>query len=259
MDEKPTPPKPRAAEAMAGLAKGLAIIEAFADQRRELTVARAAQATSLSRASARRCLLTLAELGYVRQTGSAYIPTPRMLRLGSAFYEATSLPLLAQPHLDGARDELNEPVSLAVLENDQAVFVARAEVSRPVTAFVRLGTKLPAFAAATGRVLLANLPEESIRAYLARTQLEPLSPKTVTDPEKLLDLIEEVRKNGYAIICEELELGMLAMAVPVRDASGQTRAALSISASMARISPERLQQDILPTMLRRAEALSRML
>jgi IclR family pca regulon transcriptional regulator len=251
--------KPRAPEAMGGLAKGLAIIEAFAAQRRELTVARAAQHTGLSRASARRCLLTLADLGFVRQIGSAYVPTPRMLRLGDAFFEATSLPQLAQPHLDQTRDELSEPVSLAVLEDDHAVFVARADVSRPATAFVRLGTKLPAFASATGRVLLADRPDEEIRAYLDRVPLEPLSPKTLIEPARILESIEAVRQGGHAILCEELELGMMAIAVPVRDAEGRTIAALSISASIARIDPGQAEAEFLPIMLRRAEALSRML
>ncbi len=259
MDDINSTGKKRAPEAMGGLAKGLAIIEAFAAQRREMSVARAAQETGLSRASARRCLLTLADLGYVRQTGTAYIPTPRMLRLGDAYFEATTLPQLAQPHLDDTRDELNEPVSLAVLQDDHSVFVARAEVARPVTAFVRMGSKLPAFASATGRVLLADQSGDQIAAYLERSTLEPLSPKTETDPDRIAKHIAKVRTDGFAIILEELELGMLAMAVPVRDRSGQTIAALSISASIARITPEQARDEFLPIMIKRANALSRML
>ncbi len=259
MTETPPKGKARAPEAMGGLAKGLAVIEAFAAERRELTVARAASHAGLSRASARRCLLTLADLGYVRQAGSAYVPTPRMLRLGDAFFGTTSLPQLAQPHLDETRDELSESISLAVLEGDHSVFVARAEVSRPVTGFVRLGAKLPAFASATGRVMLADRTDEEVRAYLGRVPLEPLSPKTLTEPERIMESIAAVRRDGHAIICEELELGMLAIAVPVRDAEGRTVAALSISASIARIGPEQAKGEFLPIMQRRAEALSRML
>ncbi len=259
MADRNAAPTSRAPETMGGLAKGLAIIEAFAALRHEMSAARAAQETGLSRASARRCLLTLAKLGYVRQAGTAYIPTPRMLRLGDAYFEATTLPQLAQPHLDATRDELNEPVSLAVLQDDHAVFVARADVSRPITAFVRLGTKLPAFASATGRVLLAGLAEAQIRAYLCRTKLDSLSPRTETDISQLLRRIAEVQETGFAIIREELELGMLAMAVPVRDSQGRTVAALSISASIARIGPDQAREEFLPVMLRRAEALSRML
>lgn len=249
----------RAPEGMGGLAKGLAIIEAFSTAGREMTVAKAAQAAGISRASARRCMLTLADLGYVRQVGSAYLPTPRMLRLGDAFFDSSSLPQLAQSHLDDARDELNEAISLAVLEEGQAVFVARAEVTRPVSSYVRLGAKLPAFASATGRVLLANLKDDEIDVYLKSADLTPLSTKTVTDVARLRDLIAEVRAQGYALICEELELGMLAMAVPVRNSQGEAVAALSISASIARVSVEQAKREFLPVLKARAEALSRML
>ncbi len=257
-DENTTKPK-RAPEGMAGLAKGLAIVEAFSETRREMTVAKAAQAAGISRASARRCLLTLADLGFVRQVGSAYLPTPRMLRLGNAFFESSSVPQLAQSHLEDARDELNEAVSLAVLEEGQAVFVARAEVTRPVSSYVRLGAKLPAFASATGRVLLADLDDAEIAAYLSSADLSPLSDKTETDIDRLKGLIRQVRDAGYALICEELELGMLAMAVPVRNRQNQTIAALSISASIARVGAKQAEAEFLPVLQARASALSRML
>ncbi|MBV0913829.1 IclR family transcriptional regulator domain-containing protein [Anianabacter salinae] len=251
--------KPRAPEGMGGLAKGLAIIEAFSETRREMTVAKAAQAAAISRASARRCLLTLAELGYVRQLGSAYLPTPRMLRLGDAFFESSTLPQLAQSHLDDARDQLNESVSLAVLEEGNSVFVARAEVTRPVSSYVRIGAKLPAYASATGRMLLADLADEDVDRYLSTTDFVPLSPKTETDPDRLRDLVRDVRARGYSVICEELELGMLAMAVPVRNRNGRTVAALSISAAIARVGLEQAEREFLPVLLARADALSRML
>jgi IclR family pca regulon transcriptional regulator len=251
--------KLRAPEGMGGFAKGLAIIEAFSEVRREMTVAKAAQAAGLSRASARRCLLTLAELGYVHQFGSTYLPTPRMLRLGDAFFESSTLPQLAQSHLDDARDELNESVSLAVLEEGHSVFVARSEVTRPVSTYVRLGAKLPAFPSATGRVLLADLGDEDLNTYLATASLAQLSPKTETDPDRLRTLIAIVRDRGFSVICEELELGMLAMAVPVRNRNGRTIAALSISASIARVGLTQAEREFLPVLLARADALSRML
>jgi IclR family pca regulon transcriptional regulator len=182
-----------------------------------------------------------------------------MLRLGDAFFESSSLPQLAQSHLDDARDELNEAISLAVLEEGQAVFVARAEVTRPVSSYVRLGAKLPAFASATGRVLLADLSDDEVDAYLKSADLAPLSTKTVTDVGRLHDLIAEVRAQGYALINEELELGMLAMAVPVRNRQGEAVAALSISASIARVGVEQARREFLPVLKARAEALSRML
>lgn len=249
----------RAPEGMGGLAKGLAVIESFARTRRTLTVAAAAREAGLSRASARRCLLTLADLGYIRQAGSAFMPTPRMLRLGEAYFESTSLPQLAQPHLDAARDRLDESISLAVWEDDQAVFVARAEVARPATAFVRLGSKLPGYASATGRVLLAEMPDDALDAYLARTELRPLSRRTHTDPDRIRAFVLETRETGHAVSCEELELGMLSIAVPVKGTKGHTLAAMSISALLARVSARQAEAELLPALRESATALSRML
>lgn len=258
-EETDTAPSGRAPEGMGGLAKGLAIIEAFSDQRREMSVARAAQAADISRASARRCLLTLTDLGYLRRIGSSYLPTPRMLRLGDAYFEVSSLPQLAQPHLDAARDKLNESVSLAVLQDDAAVFVARAQVTRPVAAYARLGIALPAYASATGRVLLAAQSDEEIDAYLARADIVAHSPKTVTDKDRIRAAILEVRERGYALSSEQFELGIFALALPVVDRKGMTIASISISASMARISPEQAISEYLGVLRERSEAISRML
>lgn len=252
-------PAGRAPEGMGGLAKGLAIIEAFSDQRREMSVARAAQAADISRASARRCLLTLAELGYLRRIGSSYLPTPRMLRLGDAYFEVSTLPQLAQPHLDIARDQLNESVSLAVLQDDAAVFIARAQVTRPIATYARLGIALPAYASATGRVLLAAEDDAQFEAYLSRTEFVAHSPKTVTDPDRIRELIMEVRRTGYALSSEQFELGIFALAIPVIDHRDKIVASISISASMARISPEQAERDYLPVLREQAEAIARML
>jgi len=252
-------PSGRAPEGMGGLAKGLAIIEAFSLQHREMSVARAAQAAGISRASARRCLLTLTELGFLRRIGPSYLPTPRMLRLGEAYFEATSLPQLAQPHLDMARDALNESVSLAVLQDDVAVFVARAQVARPVATYARLGIALPAYASATGRVLLAARSDEEIEAYLDRAEIVSHSPKTVVDRGRILELIMTARESGYSLSSEQFELGIFALALPVFDAKGDTVASISISASMARMSPEQAEREYLPVLRERADAISRML
>ena len=160
-----------------GLAKGLAIIEVFSTDRKPLTISAAARATNTSRASARRSLLTLLNLGYVVQVGSAFYPAPRLLRLGDAYFQNASLPQLAQSHLENARDEVHESVSLAVLDNYEPVFVARAEAEKIVSSLARVGRRLVGYCSATGRVLLADLPDSELDA-----SLEQLDPKPSPRP-----------------------------------------------------------------------------
>ena len=244
-------------ENIAGLAKGLAIIEVFSIDRRPLTISAAAQATRISRASARRCLHTLLNLGYVVQVGSAFHPAPRLLRLGDAYFQNASLPQLAQTHLENARDELCESVSLAVLDNYEPVFVARAEAEKIVSSLARLGRRLLGYCSATGRVLLADLPDDELDNYLAGLEPTALTRHTVTDKAKLRQIIIGVRENRVAITDEELEDGMAALAVPVFDRTGKTIAAMSVSASRARVSAAQMKSELLPVLRNYAEALSR--
>jgi len=249
----------RAAEGMAGLAKGLAIVEAFGPQRTRLSVTEAARATDISPATARRCLLTLEAAGYVSYDGKYFRPTPRMVRLGAAYLETSPLPLLAQPHVLAARDELAESVSLAVLEGDNSVFVARAEVARIVSTGARLGAQLPAHASATGRVLLAALPDAEVEELLARADLQRTTPNTLTSVEAIRERVQRARVDGIASTDEELALGMRSMAVPVRDARGRTVAAMSVAAFAARISLAEMQATFAPVLLRHATRLGKML
>lgn len=257
--EQPASTKDRAPEGMAGLAKGLAIVEAFGASHEHLTVASAATITGISRASARRCLLTLMDAGYLFRQGSKYRPTPRMLRLGAAYYESASLPQLAEAHLEAARDKLHESISLAVFEEGYAVFIARVEAERIVSSLAKLGGRLPAYASATGRVLLAAQPAETLNAYLDKINLRKLTPATVVDKAQLLERIERVKQNGCEITINELEEGMASMAVPVKDNYGNTVAAMSMSASSARISTSQLRKDYLPILQVHANGLSQSL
>jgi IclR family pca regulon transcriptional regulator len=242
----------RAPEGMAGLAKGLAIIELFGSTSSRLSVASAAEGIGVARATARRCLLTLVDLGYVEYDGRYYRPTPRMLRLGSAYLDTSSLPGLADQHLTDARDELGESVSLAVWEHGWSIFVARAEAQRIVKTGVRVGARLPAHCSATGRVLLAALGDDEVREQLATAERERRTPHTLTDPGALLEVVRHVREEGFAISDEELELGMRAIAVPVTDGAGRTVAAMSVSASAARVSAERMRREFVPVLRREA-------
>ncbi|WP_214366157.1 IclR family transcriptional regulator C-terminal domain-containing protein [Pseudonocardia sp. H11422] len=244
---------------MAGLAKGLAVIEAFGETSSQLTVAEAARLTDVTRAAARRCLLTLTELGYLTHDGKYFRPTPRMLRLGGAYLDTATLPALAQPHLVAARDALAESVSLAVWQDGWSVFVARAEAERIVSTGVRVGARLPGHCSATGRVLLAGLPDEAVAGFLARGRPQRRTAKTLVDPAEITRAVETARADGFAISDEELELGMRAMAVPVLDTRGRTVAAMSVSASSARITVEEMRRDFLPVLVDHATRLGRML
>lgn len=244
---------------MAGLAKGLAVIEAFSATSSRLTVSEAARITDVTRAAARRCLLTLTELGYLSHDGKHFRPTPRMLRLGGAYLEAAPLPALAQPHLVAARDQLAESVSLAVWQDGWSLFVARAETERLIATGVRVGARLPAHCSATGKVLLAGLPDEELTAYLAQGGWPRRTPRTLTTAEQITAAVAAAAEDGFALSDEELELGMRAVAVPVRDTRGRTVAAMSASTHTARISVEQLRERFLPVLVECAGRIGRSL
>lgn len=244
---------------MAGLAKGLAVIEAFSARSSRLTVAEAARVTNVTRAAARRCLLTLTELGYLSHDGKHFRPTPRMLRLGGAYLEAAPLPALAQPHLVAARDQLAESVSLAVWQDGWSLFVARAETERLIATGVRVGARLPAHCSATGKVLLAGLPEEEFAAYLANGGWPRRTPRTLTTADQITTAVRAAAEDGFALSDEELELGMRAVAVPVRDTRARTVAAVSASTHTARVSVDQLRERFLPVLVEYAGRIGRSL
>ncbi len=221
-------------EGMGGLAKGLAIIEAFAIHD-VMNVADAARASGATRAAARRCLLTLNELGYVERYGREFRPLERLRRLGSATTKRDRLARLAQPLLERARDDLKESVSLAVLEGNTTLFIARAEAEHIVSTGVGIGAHLPAYCSATGRVLLSQFADKEILDRIGRKPLPARAPRTLTKPNDIVTEIRSVREKGYAISDEELELGLRSLAVPVAGPNGEIVAAVSVSASSARV------------------------
>ncbi|MBR0706944.1 IclR family transcriptional regulator domain-containing protein [Bradyrhizobium liaoningense] len=224
----------RPAEGMGGLAKGLAIIEALSSFGVQ-SAADAARAAQSTRAAARRCLLTLVELGYVERVGREFKPLPRLRNLGQPGSLRDRLIETSASILASGRDKLNESVSLAVLEGESVLFVARAEAEHIVSTGVRIGARLPAYCSATGRVLLGALADQDIRGIIGSKTLAQRTPKTIVKPTLLLQEINQSRASGFALCDEELELGMRAMAVPVRDIDGKIVAALSVSAYTARI------------------------
>jgi IclR family transcriptional regulator, pca regulon regulatory protein len=254
-----TDAKLRVSEGMGGLAKGLAIIEAFSPRRTRMTVSEAAEVSGTSRASARRCLLTLTELGYLGFDGKYFRPQPRLLSLSHAYCETRSLPEIAQPFLAAARNELRESISLAVLDQEAALFVARAEAERLVTTGISLGTRIDLYCSATGRVLLSAWPDERVSAYLDRTKPEARTKYALVRRTELRDAIKGARKDGFATTDQELEIGLRSIAVPVRDSRGLVVGAMSASASSARVSMQQMIKTFLPVLRQNAEALGRAL
>jgi IclR family pca regulon transcriptional regulator len=232
-------------EGMGGLAKGLAIIEAFAVHN-VMSVADAARASGATRAAARRCLLTLNELGYVERYGREFRPLERLRRLGGTTTKRERLARLAQPLLVRARDELNESVSLAVLESETTLFIARAEAEHIVSIGVRIGAHLPAYCSATGRVLLSQFSDKDVLERLGRKRLPARTSKTLTKPNEIVTEIRSVREKGYAMSDEELEVGLRSLAVPVAGSTGEIIAAVSVSASSARVRAIDLSKRFFP-------------
>jgi IclR family pca regulon transcriptional regulator len=237
------------------LERGLAVIKAFGADSPELRLSDVARATGLTRAAARRFLLTLVHLGYVRQEGNIFSLRPRILELGYAYLSVLSLPEVAQPHMESLVSEVNESSSIAVLDDLDIVYVVRVPTQRIMTITVAVGTRLPAYATSMGRVLFAGLDADDLDERLARVEIEPLTSTTVPDREALRKCIEQVRDAGWAAVDQELEEGVRSAAVPIRDAQGRASAAMNVSVHATRMTMHALRREVVPKLLRAAEAI----
>jgi IclR family transcriptional regulator, pca regulon regulatory protein len=239
------------------LARGLSVIRAFDSGTPTLTLSGVARRTGLTRAAARRFLLTLVDLGYVRFDGRLFSLSPRVLELGYAYLSSLSLPDIAEPHLEWLVGQLGESSSMSVLDDDDVVYVARVPTSRIMTVAINVGTRFPAYATSMGRVLLAGLDQDDLDAYLKRVDLRPLTPSTVADAESLRALVDRAREQGWAMVDQELEAGLRSIAAPVRDRAGSVTAAVNVSAHVSRISKDSARRRLLPVLreaVRRIEA-----
>jgi IclR family transcriptional regulator, pca regulon regulatory protein len=234
------------------LDRGLAVIRAFGPDRERLSLSEVARATGLTRAAARRFLLTLVKLGYVRSDGREFSLRPKVLELGYAYLSGLALPEVAQPHLEALSTKLHESSSISVLDGHHIVYVARVAQKRIMTVAISVGTRFPAFAASMGRVLLAALTPEELDKFLAEATFEAFTERTVTDPDQLREIVLEVGRQGYAIVDQELEEGLRAIAAPIRDPSGAVIAAINVSAHANRLTPEAMRTQLLPDLLRTA-------
>lgn len=213
---------------MGGLAKGLAVIETFAADRPRQSISDVAAASGLDRATARRCLLTLAHQGYADWDGKFFTLTPRVLRLGTACLASMPMPAIVQPALDALSDRIGESTSVSILDGAEIVYVARAAQRKVMSIALMPGSRLPAYCTSMGRVMLAALPEVEARSRLETAPRPARTPQTLTGIEDVMAEIARVRLQGYAVIDQEVEVGLCSMAVPLMNARGQVIAALNL-------------------------------
>lgn len=243
------------ADYIAGMAKGLAVLESFDTQRQRLNATLAAERAGLTRAAARRHLLTLAHLGYLETDGSWFWLAPKVLRFSGSYLASARLPRLIQPTLNRLAAQTGESFSAVVLDGDQVVIVARSGTARLLAYGLHLGARLPAHATSTGRVLLAARPRAEFAAWMKGRELPRLTGHTVVDAKAFRALIASVRQQDYCVASEEHELGVHAVAVPLRNMEGHTVAALNAVAARQRLEPRALQKDLLPLLLEAAREL----
>lgn len=231
-----------------GLVRGLAVIECFDEEHARMSITDVAQRTGLERATARRCLLTLAHLGYATYDGKFFELTPRVLNLGHSYLAATPLPRLIQPFLEELSRATNESTSAAVLEGPNILYVARASTRRVMSINLGAGARLPAYCTSMGRTLLAALPRDEAQAILDRSDIVAYTERTKADMATITTELAVVAAQGFAVIDQELELGLCSIAVPLYNAVGQVVAAINIGAQTARAPTSRMIAHFLPLM-----------
>ena len=243
------------AEFVQSLARGLSVIRAFSADNPELTLSDVARITGLSRAAARRFLITLEALGYIGSNGRLFHLRPPVLDLGYSYLSSLGLADIAQDHLQLLSAELAESCSASVLDDGDIVHIARAASNRIMSVRIDLGWRFPAYATAMGRVLLAGLDEDAIESYFRDYDRPRVTPNTATEEDKLRDLIIGIRKSGYAVVDQELEEGIRSIAVPVHDRTGAVVAAINTSAHTSRVTVGQLRQRFLPRLQATAAAI----
>lgn len=226
--------------------RAMSVLRAFTPERPELTLTEVATATGLDRAGARRLLLTLVDLGYVRHDDRHFALTSRVLEFGYAYLSSRSLPRIAEPHLQRLTDELHEMSSMALLEGDEIRYIAQVPGPRLISVKIPVGTRFPAHATSMGKVLLAGLAPETLEAKLGAMDLRPVTVRTVTTRESLRTELATVRKQGYVICDDELEGGLRGVAVPLRGPDGQVLAALNVSLHSNSASEEEMRREVVP-------------
>jgi len=240
-------------EFVQSLERGLAVIRAFDAGHPELTLSDVARLTGLTRAAARRFLHTLVELGYMRTDGRKFALRPRILELGYAFLSSLSLPEMALPHLEQLVEKVHESSSVSVLDGEDVVYVARVPTKRIMTVAIAVGTRFPAYATSMGRVLLAGQNDAWLDGYLATAEFRPLTGRTIQDPQMLRRELGRIRGQGFALVDQELEDGLRALAAPIRGADGAVIAAVNVSTPAHRRTLDAVRRELLPPLLTTAK------
>jgi len=223
------------------LDRGLAVLRAFGPEHSQLTLSDVARATGLTRAAARRFLLTLVQLGYVTTDKRLFWLTPRVLELGFGYLSGLGLTEIAVPHMEELVATVQESSSIAVLDGDDIVYVVRVPTKRIMAVTITVGTRFPAYCTSLGRVLLSTLSQEALAEYLGRVTFSPLTERTITDPDRLVAALDLTRIQGYCVVDQELEDGLRSAAVPIVDATGTPFAALNVSVHASRVTLEELR------------------
>jgi IclR family transcriptional regulator, pca regulon regulatory protein len=243
---------------MTSLARGLAVVRAFSEQRQRLSIAQISARTGISRAAVRRCLYTLGRLGYVgADDGRSYALRPKVLALGHAYLSSAPLVTSAQPLLNQVSASVQESCSMAILDGDDILYVARSSSSTRIMSIdLGVGSRLPAFCTSMGRVLLAGLAQTDLGVYLKRLRAVPYTERTLVAKERLSDAIAKARDAGFALVDQELEIGLRSVAVPVADAGGRPVAAINISVQAARVPLSEMEKRFVPALREAASELA---
>jgi IclR family transcriptional regulator, pca regulon regulatory protein len=250
---KRTGGEPRATDFVESLDRGLRLLQAFGTRPASMTLSEIANLSGLPRATARRILLTLAHGGYVSSDGKLFAPTPHVLTLAGSYLRSSQIVAVLQPVLDEIAAAAQEISSLAVLDGDDAVFIARGSPTRMFSGGVDIGYRLPAFCTAVGRVLLGRLTDAELKTKLGAMKREALTPQTLTDPKRLLAAIIADRARGYSLVDREAEPHFRSIAVPVKRYDGTIAAAINIGAHVDRISTDEMNKRFLPLLRENAE------
>ena len=241
------------------LARGLEVIRVFTRHKPKMTLSEVAQATDMTRATVRRFLLTLVREGYVETNGKYFNLRPKVLELGFSVLSSMDIWDIAQPIMNDLANQLQESIFAAILDGDSVIYVARAHSRRFINVGITIGSRVPAHCVSTGRVLLASLSDEALHSYLESATLTKFTPNTVTSKVRLRGLIEEVRQQGWAIVDQELEVGLRSISVPIRGRGGEIVAALNVCCPSARITPEETRTRVLTALLSSTQQITRAL
>lgn len=241
------------------IGRGLAVLTVFSRSRSTLTLTEVAKLVGISRPTARRVLLTLQSLGYLRSEGRKFELTAKVLDLSSAYFSSLGLGSIAQPEMERLVEDTHESCSVSVLEGTDIVYVARVPTRRIMTISLGLGSRLPAYASAMGRVLLADLPEDHLQNALNATRFQAFTSRTIVDRRKLEQQLATVRVQGWALVDQELEEGLRSIAAPLRNTRGRTVAAMNLGTHTSRVSLERLRKELLPLLMGAASRVNELL